>query len=105
MALGVPVVSTAAMGTIDILQPQQGALIAEEDEKDFASQVYKVIMDRDFRKHLAHEAIHYATSWSAPALTRKMLSLYQETTGHESDIFNPIIAGKNFITGSSTTRM
>jgi len=45
MLLGVPVVSTAEMGTKDILVNGKGALIAKEEIYDFADKVLKIIID------------------------------------------------------------
>jgi len=36
MALGLPVISTAVMGTRDIVGPKRGALVPDDDEADFA---------------------------------------------------------------------
>ena len=81
MALGVPVVSTAVMGTKDILEPQRGALIAQEDEADFAGKVIRLLRDRDLRERLAREAVEYAAQWSAPRMTARMLEFYQRIAG------------------------
>lgn len=53
MALGVPVVSTAMMGTRDVLRPGLGALIAEEDEEEFAAKVSSRLRDPLQRERLA----------------------------------------------------
>jgi glycosyltransferase involved in cell wall biosynthesis len=78
MALGVPVVSTAFMGTRDILEPRQEALVAEENVEDFAAQTVRLLRDRDLHRRLSREAAAYARSWSAPALAARLLSFYTE---------------------------
>ena len=45
LALGVPVVSTAVMGTAEVLVEGGGCLIAPEDEQTFAEQVVRVLGD------------------------------------------------------------
>lgn len=77
MALGVPVVSTAYMGTIDIVTPQRGALIAPEDEQAFAATVAQLLRDPARRAALAAEAPVYAATWSASAMAGKLTALYQ----------------------------
>ena len=77
MALGVPVVSTAVMGTKDILAPGKGALVAEDDIGDFAKQVLRVLRDRALRERLASEGRAYAATWSATALAERMVELYR----------------------------
>jgi glycosyltransferase involved in cell wall biosynthesis len=43
LALGTPVVSTAVMGTADVLKEAKGALVVEEDEATFADAVIRVL--------------------------------------------------------------
>ena len=78
MALGVPVVSTAVMGTKDILQPQRGALVAQEDPVKFAETV-KHLLDNEFlHKRLSKEARDYVKEWSAPMMAERLLEYYQQ---------------------------
>ena len=77
MALGVPVVSTAVMGTRDIVGPERGALVAADDERDFAAQVVRVLRDPELRARLAAEGREYARSWSAAALAGRMEAFYR----------------------------
>ena len=76
MALGVPVVSTAVMGTRDIVGPARGALVAREDETEFAAQVGRLLGDRALRERLAREAREYAQGWSAEATAVQMEAFY-----------------------------
>ncbi|MGQ9831930.1 MAG: glycosyltransferase [Thermochromatium sp.] len=78
MALGVPVVSTAIMGTKEVLGDGRGALIAEEDEADFASKAVRVLKDPDLRARLAREAVEHAHDWSAPVLADRLLAFYAQ---------------------------
>jgi glycosyltransferase involved in cell wall biosynthesis len=77
MALGVPVVSTAVMGTKDILAPQKGALVAQEDVGDFADKVKMVLTNNNLQEHLSNEARQYVHSWSARTMALKLSEFYQ----------------------------
>ncbi|MGD8934730.1 MAG: glycosyltransferase [Gammaproteobacteria bacterium] len=77
MALGVPVVSTAVLGTVDILQPEKGALIAEEDVEDFAHKVIALLKDDELRHDKGVEAVDYAHTWSAEDTTQRLVELYE----------------------------
>jgi len=77
MALGVPVVSTAVMGTKEVLECGQGCLIAADEEADFAAKAVRLLSDADLRATLGVQARAHARSWSAPVLTDRMLDLYQ----------------------------
>jgi glycosyltransferase involved in cell wall biosynthesis len=81
MALGVPVVSTAVMGTRDVLADGLGALIAEDRVDDFADKLLRVLRDHGLRKQLSEQARSYALQWSAPAQASKLLDLYAEVVG------------------------
>ena len=82
MALGTPVVSTAIMGTKDILKAAKGGLVAEDDLRDFSDKVIRLLTDSQLRQRLSNEGIEYAATWSASALAEKMQSLYQELIEH-----------------------
>jgi glycosyltransferase involved in cell wall biosynthesis len=77
MALGVPVVSTAIMGTKDVLQAGCGAETVEENEEQFAAAVLRVLGDRNLAKDMSDAGKEYVKSWSAPVLAQRMVKLYQ----------------------------
>ena len=77
MALGVPVVSTAYMGTADIVTPQRGARMAPDDERGFADIVVELLEDRQQRAAMAGAAREYAATWSAPAMAVKLVDFYR----------------------------
>ncbi|HUM91582.1 MAG TPA: glycosyltransferase family 4 protein, partial [Candidatus Competibacter sp.] len=78
MSLGVPVVSTAVMGTRDILVAEQGALIAEEDIRHFAAQVRRLLDDAELRQRLGEEGRAYARQWTARSLAETLLAFYRD---------------------------
>ncbi|WP_089724440.1 glycosyltransferase [Candidatus Thiosymbion oneisti] len=77
MALGVPVVSTAVMGTQEVLDGGEGCLIAADDEADFASKTVRLLSDSNLRTRLGAQARAYARTWSAPVLADRMLAFYR----------------------------
>jgi len=78
MALGVPVVSTAVMGTKDVLQPGCGAEVVAEDAREFAAAVVHVLGDSALAARLSDAGKGYVKSWSAPVMARRMVDLYQK---------------------------
>lgn len=80
MAVGIPIVSTAVMGTRDIVGPGIGALVAEDDEEDFAAKVITLLRSLDLRRRLSAEAVAYARTWSAPAAASRLRDLYVRLT-------------------------
>lgn len=81
MAQGVPVVSTAIMGTRDILRPQRGALVADENLDDFADKTAWLLSDRGLHTRLTAEAREYAAEWAASAMTTRLAAVYADLCG------------------------
>lgn len=84
MALGVPVVSTAYMGTADIVTPQRGARMAPDDEAGFASIVLELLAAPERRAAMSAEARAHAATWSATALTGQLARLYAELIARDA---------------------
>ena len=80
MAVGLPVISTAVMGTRDIVGPRRGALVPDDDEGAFARDIVRLIYDPELRAALSGQARDYAREWHADALARRMAALYAEVT-------------------------
>lgn len=78
MALGTPVVSTAIMGTRDVLKEGEGCLIAEDNHDDFASKVSSLLSDETLRQQLVERAQAYAASWHEDAKSAELVALYQK---------------------------
>ncbi|GFE81349.1 1,2-diacylglycerol 3-glucosyltransferase [Steroidobacter agaridevorans] len=76
MACGTPVVSTAYMGTADIVKPERGARVAPDDEAGFANLVVELLNDPERRRTMSTEARAYAATWSAGATAARMAELY-----------------------------
>jgi 1,2-diacylglycerol 3-alpha-glucosyltransferase len=84
MALGIPVVSTAHMGTADIVNPQRGAQVAPDDEGEFANIVVQLLQDEPRRAAMSAEARAYAATWSATAMADRLAGLYSAVVGQAS---------------------
>jgi 1,2-diacylglycerol 3-alpha-glucosyltransferase len=81
LALGVPVVSTAVLGTKEVLQGADGAIIVDEDRAAFARAVVDVLTKRELRDRLASQARDYvAAHWSSVEMARRLLALYERLT-------------------------
>ena len=78
MAQGLPVVSTSVLGTRDILDPGEGALIAQEDKQEFAGKVLQLLHNPGQRLQLADQARAYARTWTAQAYAKKTELFYRK---------------------------
>ena len=77
MAQGVPVVSTAKLGTRDVLMEGQGVWIAKEELADFSEKTIKMLNDAVARKTLGDSGRAYAHGWSASKQAERLHTFYQ----------------------------
>lgn len=77
MALGVPIVSTAVMGTATVLRDARSAVIAQDNLEDFSEQVARVLRSPELRAQLAAAGPVDARGWSTQGLMEQVVALYQ----------------------------
>lgn len=78
MALGVPIISTAVMGTATVLRHARSARVSAEDVAEFAGHVAAVLRSPALRAALLASGPADARAWSAPVLMRKTVDLYAQ---------------------------
>jgi glycosyltransferase involved in cell wall biosynthesis len=83
MACGTPVVSTAVLGTKDIIGTEQGGLVAAENTTAFAVQVARLLGDKTLHAHKVDEALAYAATWSHTAQADKLAEFYRQVPPKE----------------------
>lgn len=88
MAVGVPVISTAVLGTKDILLPQRGAIVVAERVKDFSKKVVQLLNNELLRANMGREALAYVSEWSDQVMAERMEQLYMQTLKQYSAVCN-----------------
>ncbi|MDO9008289.1 MAG: glycosyltransferase, partial [Thiobacillus sp.] len=76
MALGVPVVGLAEMGTKDVLKEGEGCRIAPDDVAGFARTLLPLLSDRGAARQLGEAGKRYAAGWSEAKMETSILQLY-----------------------------
>lgn len=76
MAQGTPVLSTIYMGTRDILEGADGAVIAHENEQQFSNELSRLLTNPQKRTQLAIGARKTAAGWSTRSMTERLVQLY-----------------------------
>lgn len=76
MALGLPIVSTAVMGTADVLRHARGARVSEQDVDVFAGHVASLLRSPALRSELASGSLLDAQSWSVSRWMGQVVDLY-----------------------------
>jgi 1,2-diacylglycerol 3-alpha-glucosyltransferase len=79
MAAGTPVVSTAVMGTRDVLEDGKGCLISKDDVHDFTGKVERVLRNRALSMQLSDTGRVYVRQWCAGVFAEQLVDHYQET--------------------------
>ena len=77
MALGVPVVALAEMGTQDVLQDGRGCRVAPDDVEGFARVVMPLLADRAAARALGDAGRAWAAGWSETRMQGEVLRLYR----------------------------
>ena len=91
MAQATPVVAIAELGTASILVEGQGAMIAVDDEAEFAHKVHALLENPVHREHLGERAREYAHSkWSAAKQAERMLAFYLALSAEKQVPCKPI---------------
>ena len=91
MAQATPVVAIAELGTASILVEGQGAMIAADDEVQFAHKVHALLANPVHREHLGERAREYAHSkWSAAKQAERMLAFYLALSAEKQVPCKPI---------------
>ena len=94
MALGVPVVGLAEMGTKDVLKEGAGCRIAPDDVAGFAQVLIPLLADRAAAQALGAAGKAYAATWNEARMCEAILALYQNLHPEfGSDTARGIIAG------------
>ena len=83
MALGTPLVSTAVLGTRDVLASGLGCEVVPEEESEFAAAIVRLLRDRPRLEAMAIEARQeVAERWTIQATTDRLLTeVYGEIVG------------------------
>jgi glycosyltransferase involved in cell wall biosynthesis len=90
MAQGMPVVSTAELGTRSILTPHCGAFVVPENEEVFADNVMQALQlpaDAPRRAQL----LAHAESWASLAMARRLVGFYERVKSQYANV--PTAAG------------
>ena len=77
LALGVPVVALAVLGTREIVLPGRGARAAPDDPAGFAAVVAELLGDAATRARMSAAALVFAAEWDSRAMARRLVALYE----------------------------
>ena len=78
MMTGLPVVAIGEMGTLDVMQGNNGGFMVSNNVDEFSGSVLKLLNDKELYKLKAEEAKAWSQKWDITHLTHKLVTLYQK---------------------------
>ncbi len=79
LALGLPVVALAEMGTRDVVREGEGCLIAPNNPPGFAARVLELLEHPHEARQLAAQAVIAAEAWQEEHVAERLVAFYQES--------------------------
>lgn len=76
MAAGLPVVAIGAMGTIDVMQGNNGGFMVSEDVELFSQRVFQLLTDPTLHRKKSEEGRLWSKRWSMASLTDRLEAAY-----------------------------
>ena len=77
LAQGTPVVSTAVMGTADVLKGVKGAFVVPELAEPFAAAVARILTEPQLRTDMSNAARPDAQAWASQAMAVRLIRFYE----------------------------
>jgi glycosyltransferase involved in cell wall biosynthesis len=79
MLSGTPVVAIGALGTLMVMNGDNGGFMVKNNERDFTARVLELLEDPELRHRKSDEAREHAKAWSIDELTKKLAAFYEST--------------------------
>ena len=78
MTSGIPVVAIGEMGTVDVMQGDNGGFMVRNDVEEFSSKVQLLLNDKNLYAAKVEEAKIWAKQWSIETLTPTLVKYYEK---------------------------
>jgi glycosyltransferase involved in cell wall biosynthesis len=81
MLSGTPVVAIGAMGTIQVMNGDNGGFMVQNNAHEFAARVFDLLEDDELYRRKTEEAKRHAQAWTIETMTVKLEQIYRSTIG------------------------
>ncbi len=78
MLTGLPVVAIGELGTVDVMQGDNGGFMVPDDVEIFSEKVLLLLKNQQIRKKKILEAVKWGEKWRISSLTPKLISCYEK---------------------------
>lgn len=85
MMCGLPVVAIGEMGTLDVMQGDNGGFMVKNDMKEFSEKVCMLLQDSELYDKKKKEAIEWSKNWAVDELTDKLVGCYENAIKRYAD--------------------
>ncbi|MDR3325065.1 MAG: glycosyltransferase [Spirochaetaceae bacterium] len=89
MYSGLPVVAIGSMGTLMVMNGDNGGFMVKNDAGEFAARVLELLEDGDLYARKAFEAKLHAGAWLIDSMALKLLDIYRHTIERYGRASNP----------------
>jgi glycosyltransferase involved in cell wall biosynthesis len=85
MLSGTPVVAIGAMGTIQVMNGDNGGFMVKNDPREFIERVFNLLEDDELYRCKVVEAKRHAQGWTIETMTEKLEQIYRSSLGTRSN--------------------
>ncbi|MCQ2240622.1 glycosyltransferase [Treponema sp.] len=78
MLSGLPVVAIGEMGTLDVMQGDNGGFMVSDDVTEFTGRVLELLKNKKLHEEKSREAMDWAEKWKISSLTPTLVECYEE---------------------------
>ena len=78
MRASLPVVAIGEMGTLDVMQGDNGGFMVKNDVEEFSARVKDLLSDKELHSQKSKDAQEWSAKWSMNYLTPKMEGIYKK---------------------------
>ena len=78
MLSALPVVAIGEMGTVDVMQGDNGGFMVKDDVEEFSNKTLKLLQNASLHKEKSEQALKWGNKWKISSLTPKLLECYQK---------------------------
>lgn len=77
MTIGLPVVAIGEMGTLDVMQGNNGGFMVKNDLHEFSEKVVELLQNKELHAQKSKEAKEWSKSWSIVDTTKRLTAVYE----------------------------
>jgi glycosyltransferase involved in cell wall biosynthesis len=81
MLSGTPVVAIGAMGTIQVMNGDNGGFMVQNDPQEFIERVFDLLEDDELYRRKVEEAKRHAQKWTIETMTAQLEQIYRSALG------------------------